>query len=106
MTLTLPLTIKIMFDNRSSDAPYVSYCPELDIASCGPTEEKARLMLKEAIEIVLKDAKERGTLDEYLEEVGFLKDKSKKKYIVPKVNYEPYYLSLPKFLEGKFACLV
>jgi hypothetical protein len=84
----------------------VAYCPELDVASCGKDEEDARRMLKEAIEIVLNDAKERGTLEEYLEEVGFFKDRKEDKFITPKVNYEPYYLPIPSFLENKFACLV
>ena len=105
MDLTLPLTVKIMVDKRSADAPYVAYCPELDVTSCGSTKEKARGMLWEAIDIVLEDAHERGTLEEYLSQVGFFKDEKRKVFISPKVSYEPYYLPIPKFLEKKFACL-
>lgn len=106
MSINLPLTVKIMLDKRSSDAPYVVYCPELDVASCGPTEEKARSMLKDAIEITLREAHKQGTLEKYLEEVGFFKDDKKGVFISPKVSYEPYYFSVPKFLAAKFACLV
>ena len=34
---------------------YVSYCPELDVASCGETVEEAKKNLKEAIELYLED---------------------------------------------------
>ena len=32
---------------------YTSYCPELDVASCGHTEEEARRNLLEVIEIFI-----------------------------------------------------
>lgn len=51
---TSGFTVEISYDKESSDAPFVAYNPELDVASCGPTEEKARENLKEAIEIVLE----------------------------------------------------
>lgn len=95
-----------MVDGRSPDAPYVAYCPELEIASCGKDEDDARRMLKEAIDITLEDAYKRGVLEEYLEGVGFVKDLKKDIFIFPKVRYEFYYLSIPKFLENKFTCLV
>ena len=55
METMLPLTIKIMVDNNSKDAPFVAYSPELEVASCGPTEEKARENLKEVVSIVLEE---------------------------------------------------
>lgn len=106
MDINLPLTIKIIHAPESSDAPYVAYCPELDIASCGPTPIKAKSMLNEAIQIVLLDAKKRGTLDEYLESVGFSIDKKKKKITLPKVSYEPFYFPISKFLGKKLVCPV
>jgi len=50
---------------------YVSYCPELDVASCGETVDQARRNLQEAILINLEETKKMGTLDKYLEEAGF-----------------------------------
>ncbi len=50
---------------------YVSYCPELDIASCGETVEQAKRNLKEVILINLEEAQKMGTLDVLLEEAGF-----------------------------------
>lgn len=71
MDLMLPLTIKIIIDRRSSDAPFIAYSPELDIASCGPTEEKARKNLHEAVSIVIEETQKQGKLDEFLQELGF-----------------------------------
>jgi predicted RNase H-like HicB family nuclease len=50
---------------------YVSYCPELDVASCGETVDQARRNLQEAILINLEETKKMGTLDKFLEEAGF-----------------------------------
>ena len=58
-------------DNSSSDAPWVAYNPELDVASCGPTEKKARENLKEALDIVLVGAKKDGNLEDLLTNAGF-----------------------------------
>lgn len=60
--MKLPLTIKVFYEGSSKDAPWVSYNPELNVASCGPTEKKARRNLKEAIDLVLSGAKEDGNL--------------------------------------------
>ena len=50
---------------------YVSYCPQLDVSSCGDTVEEARRMLREAVGLFIDGAKELGTLQEILEEAGF-----------------------------------
>lgn len=50
---------------------YVSYCPELDIASCGESVEQAKKNLKEAILINLEEAQKLGTLSTLLQEAGF-----------------------------------
>jgi len=66
METIMPLTIKIIVDKRSKDAPFVAYSPELDLASCGPTEEKARENLKVAVSIVLEEMQKKGKLTEFL----------------------------------------
>ena len=91
MQTVLPITVKIIYEKASLDAPFVAYSPELDVASAGPTEPKARANLKEAINLVLEGAREDGNLDEFLEEVGFSKDKGKFK--APKLTIEE--VSLP-----------
>jgi len=91
MDTMYPLTIKIIRDRRSKDAPYVAYNPEIDVASCGPTEEKARENLLEAVGIVLKEVKRKGKLEEFLQELGFQKEN--KDWIPPTVSFAPFRLS-------------
>lgn len=50
---------------------YVSYCPELDIASCGETIEQAKRNLKEVIVINLEEAQKLGTLGRLFQDAGF-----------------------------------
>lgn len=50
---------------------YVSYCPELDVASCGENVQLAKKNLMEAIIINFDETKKLGTFDKYIEECGF-----------------------------------
>ena len=50
---------------------YVAHVPELDVSSCGETEEKARTNIKDAVRGFLEAAEHKGTLDEILEEAGY-----------------------------------
>jgi len=50
---------------------YVSYCPELEIASCGENVDQAKKNLKEVILINLEEAQKLGTLDDLLLDAGF-----------------------------------
>ena len=88
MQTLLPLTVKIIVDKHSKDAPFVAYTPELDVSSCGPTEEKARKNLQEAVFIVLQEVKKKGKLNELLEELGFQKEKQQ--WIPPRISFEPF----------------
>lgn len=76
MDIQIPLTIKLTEDKQSRSAPWVAYTPELDVASCGSTREKAKHNLAEAVQIVLKGAAEDGNLKDLLLESGFEIDKS------------------------------
>lgn len=62
--MTYPLTIKIVKERQATDAPYVAYVPEFDISSCGKTEKKAVSNVKEAVQILVSEAKADGVLDE------------------------------------------
>ena len=84
--MKLPFTVKVFLDEASGDAPWVAYNPELDVASCGPTEKKARANLKEALDIVLAGAKKDGNLEELLKNSGFTVKGSK--IMPPKVIIE------------------
>jgi len=50
---------------------YVSYCPELDVSSCGNTIDEARKNLKIAVGLFLEEAEKMGTLEEILYESGY-----------------------------------
>ena len=84
MSITFPLTIKIIYEPEAKNA-YVAYNPEFDISSCGKNEEEAKRMLEETIQIVLEGAKEDGTFNQLLEEAGFLK--KGKEFIPPKTYF-------------------
>ena len=51
---------------------YLAVCPSLDVASQGPTEERALDNLRDAIRGFLADCFERGTLEEVLQQAGFV----------------------------------
>ena len=48
---------------EKEDDGYVSFCPELDIASQGYTIEEAKANLKEAVELFFETASESEILD-------------------------------------------
>lgn len=88
MQMLLSLTVKIIVDKHSKDAPFIAYTPELDVTSCGPTEEKARRNLQEAITIILEEVKKKGKLNELLEELGFQKEKQQ--WVPPRISFESF----------------
>lgn len=99
MSITFPLTVKVILEQESKSTPYVAYCPELDISSCGSTEEKARANLDEAISLLLQGAAEDGTLKELLLESGFRI--TKKDITPPKTVFSPFTFVLPRSLFKK-----
>jgi predicted RNase H-like HicB family nuclease len=50
---------------------FTSYCPELDIASCGKTPDEAKANLQEVITIQLEETAKLGTLEDLLSEAGY-----------------------------------
>ena len=50
---------------------YVSYCPELDVSSCGNTIDEARKNLKIAVNLFLEETEKMGTLEDILRESGY-----------------------------------
>jgi predicted RNase H-like HicB family nuclease len=50
---------------------YVAYVPELDISSCGATNEDARRNIQDAVQGFLETSSDLGTLDEILDECGY-----------------------------------
>lgn len=54
---------------------YVALCPELNVSSFGDDIKSAKKSLREAMEAFLEECKAMGTLEEVLEETGFVKEK-------------------------------
>jgi predicted RNase H-like HicB family nuclease len=55
-------------------ATYVAHAPELDVSSCGDTEEQARKNIRDAVRGFLETSAELGTLEEILLEAGYMRD--------------------------------
>ena len=50
---------------------FVAYVPELDLSSCGSTDEEARKNIRDAVRGFLETCADRGTLDEILQDAGY-----------------------------------
>ncbi len=80
----LTFTIQIFKENRQ----YVSFNPELEVASCGDTPEEAKENLRSAIRGFILTAQKMNTLDTILEQAGFIKSKKSWK--------DPYLISMDR----------
>jgi len=56
---------------RKEGGQYASWCPELDVASCGDTIEEASENLRDAVDVFLSTLSEEGDFLQVLEEKGF-----------------------------------
>jgi len=53
---------------------FVAYVPELDVSSCGATDDQARKNIREAVQAFLETSAQMGTLEELLEEAGYTRE--------------------------------
>lgn len=53
---------------------FVAYVPELDVSSCGSTNEEAGKNIREAVQAFLQISAEMGTLQDILEEAGYIRE--------------------------------
>lgn len=67
----MELVLKIQIAKEGGT--FIAYAPELDISSCGHTLMEAEKNLQEAVQLFIETAREHGTLEEILEESGFIK---------------------------------
>jgi predicted RNase H-like HicB family nuclease len=68
------MKIKVTEEIWKEGNMYVSYCPELDMASCGKSLEESKKNLKEVISINFVECQKMGTLNELLQDAGFVED--------------------------------
>jgi predicted RNase H-like HicB family nuclease len=50
---------------------YVAYVPELDVSSCGATNDEARRNIRDAVQGFPETSADMGSLDRILEEAGY-----------------------------------
>jgi len=60
--MEIQFTTQIFKEGRA----FVAHTQELDVSSCGSTQEKAVRNLKEAVRLFLEEAEKMGTLDQIL----------------------------------------
>jgi predicted RNase H-like HicB family nuclease len=68
------MKIKVTEEIWKEGNMYVSYCPELDMTSCGESVEKSKKNLKEVISINFAECRNMGTLNQLLQDAGFTED--------------------------------
>jgi len=73
MHMEIQFTTQIFKEGRS----FLAYTRELDLSSCGGTQQKALHNLKEAVRLFLEEAERTRTLEQILEEAGYLRRNSK-----------------------------
>jgi predicted RNase H-like HicB family nuclease len=73
MVQTIPLEYTAQIWQEGSQ--YVAHAMPLDIVSSGATPEEARRALHEAVDLFLKTAQELSTLNEILEECGYVRER-------------------------------
>jgi predicted RNase H-like HicB family nuclease len=71
--MQIQFTAQVFKEGRA----FVAHTRELDLSSCGGTKEKALRNLKEAVRLFLEEAEKMGTLEQILDEAGYLRRKSK-----------------------------
>ena len=67
------MDISVRIEIFKENEVYVALSPELNVSSFGDTIEDAKKSVKEAIEAFVEECGRMGTLDDVLEESGFLK---------------------------------
>lgn len=87
MSVSFPITIKIIYESDAKDAPYVAYIPEFDISSCGKTEEDAKKNVREVLEITLEEAEKQNKLQDLPLEAGI---SAKSAGSFHKISFEPF----------------
>ena len=88
--MEIQFTSQIFKEGKS----YVAYACELDVSSCGLSRQKAEKNLIEAVRLFLEEAEKMGTLQQILEESGYVKRKTR--FEGPKfISVQPVSLSLP-----------
>jgi len=87
--MEIQFTTRVFKEGRT----FVAHALELDVSSCGGTEDKALKNLKEAVRLFIEEAENLGTLDQILEEAGY--GKSRQRLARPFISVRRITLPLP-----------
>ena len=71
--MDIQFTTQVFKEGRA----FVAYTPQLDVSSCGGTKERAVKNLREAVRLFLEEAARMGTLDQILDDAGYLRTKTR-----------------------------
>ncbi|MFQ6093920.1 MAG: type II toxin-antitoxin system HicB family antitoxin [bacterium] len=77
------MNINLHIDYFEEGGQMVALCPELQVSSFGDTLKEAERSIREALELFLRGCQELGTLEEVLEESGFVKVNDQWTYRMP-----------------------
>jgi predicted RNase H-like HicB family nuclease len=72
------------------DEMVVAYVPQLDLSTCGKTEKEAKKNMQIAFQLFVEEAKKMGTLEQILEEAGFI---HKTDWAAPEISSEKMILA-------------
>ena len=67
------MNISVRIEVFKEDDVYVALSPDLNVSSFGETIEDAKKSVREAIEAFIEECEKMGTLEDVLEESGFVK---------------------------------
>ena len=67
--MTIDVNIRIWREGKH----YIAHALPLDISSAGDSAQAARAALQEAVDLFVSTARDHGTLDEVLEECGYVR---------------------------------
>lgn len=67
------MKINVHIDYFEENDVIVALCPELQVSSFGDTIEEAEKSIREALELFFEGCENLGTIQEVLEESGFIK---------------------------------
>jgi predicted RNase H-like HicB family nuclease len=71
--MQISFTAQVFKEGRT----YVAHTPELDVSSCAGTKAKAERNLLEAVRLFLEEAEKMRTLEQILQEAGYVKRRRK-----------------------------
>ncbi len=103
MTYTIRADFQLFGQIKRQGKWYVAHCPPLDLSSQGRTLDEAKKNLIEASELFIVSCLERGTIDQALKELGFVKFGGEKPQRIPPGSFR-FPVPIPLILQRSAEC--